>query len=84
MLLEQRFSPLAVLGFGALVLLIFEFVIEEAVLGEKDPDADVNVKALHQPFSGLTPPSSKIRSILVSRAYGRYSAFRLCARHVRS
>eukprot|EP01046_Picozoa_sp_COSAG06_P033755 COSAG06_NODE_3472_length_5295_cov_3.101039_4_plen_311_part_01 len=35
----------------------------------------------------LTPPSSKIRSIrpfLVFRAHGRYSAFRLCARHVRS
>ena len=30
----------------------------------------------------LTPPSSKIRSILVFRAHGRYSAFRLCARHV--
>ena len=35
----------------------------------------------------LTPPSSKmgpIRPFLVSRAYGRYSAIRLCARHVRS
>jgi hypothetical protein len=34
-----------------------------------------------------TPPSSKIRSIrpfLVFRAHGRYSAFRLRARHVRS
>ena len=35
----------------------------------------------------LTPPSSKmgpIRPFLVFRADGRYSAFRLCARHVRS
>ena len=32
----------------------------------------------------LTPPSSKMGLSLVSRAHGRYSAIRLCARHVRS
>ena len=41
----------------------------------------VYLKVVHfnTPFS-----SSKIRQILVSRAYGRCSAIRLCARHVRS
>ena len=32
----------------------------------------------------LTPPSSKMGSVLVFRAYGRCSAFRLCARQVTS
>eukprot|EP01046_Picozoa_sp_COSAG06_P084299 COSAG06_NODE_31115_length_526_cov_5.861827_2_plen_82_part_01 len=32
----------------------------------------------------LTPPSSKMGLSLVFGADGRYSAFRLCARHVRS